>query len=96
MIKGCDKVIMIDGNSSVPEGCAPYNISEDCNVHLLVRGMIDFDVEVQKIDKKIESIQSTLTTLMKKQESEGYDKTPLKVREAADAKVLLKFMSNYR
>lgn len=91
MIKGCDNVVVIEEGSSVPNGCAPYNISEDCNVHLLVRGMIDFDVEVERIDKKIDTIQSTLDSMRQKQESEGYEKTPLKVREAAEAKVLLVF-----
>ena len=89
MIKGCDNVYAVKKGASVPDGCAPYNISEDCNVYLLVRGMINFDEEVQKIDNKIESIQSNLDTLVKKKESEGYEKTPLKIREANETKVII-------
>ncbi len=92
MIKGCDKVIVIEESSLVPAGCAPYNISEDCNVHLLVRGMIDFDVEVDKIDKKIEASQSILSTMISKKETAGYEKTPFKVREAAEAKVSVDYV----
>jgi valyl-tRNA synthetase len=63
MIKGCDNVVVIEQGSSVPDGCAPYIISEDSNVHLLVRGMIDFDLEVEKIDKKIDAIQAGVSRL---------------------------------
>jgi valyl-tRNA synthetase len=87
MIKGCERVVVIEGGSSIPDGCAPYNISEETNVHLLVRGMIDFDLEVEKIDKKINSIQSSQNAILKRQESAGYEKSPLKVREADEAKV---------
>lgn len=46
-------------NQTSPEGCTIITVSDKCEVHLLLKGLIDPAKEIQKIHKKLEFLQTT-------------------------------------
>ncbi|XP_050307402.1 valine--tRNA ligase [Anthonomus grandis grandis] len=46
-------------NEPSPEGCTILTVSDKCEVHLLLKGLIEPAKEIQKIQKKVEFLQTT-------------------------------------
>ncbi|XP_066148110.1 valine--tRNA ligase [Euwallacea fornicatus] len=46
-------------NENSPDGCTIITVSDKCEVHLLLKGLIDPEKEISKIQKKLEFLQST-------------------------------------
>lgn len=46
-------------NEAGPEGCTIITVSDKCEVHLLLKGLIDPAKEIQNVNKKLEFLQST-------------------------------------
>ena len=40
----------------VPSGCALQAIGPECTVHVLVKGQIDLDAEIAKVEKKLSNV----------------------------------------
>ncbi|CAB1112548.1 unnamed protein product [Ectocarpus sp. CCAP 1310/34] len=59
-----------------------------CQVYVQLRGMVDFDVEIKKLQKQLDTkIEPQITMLVKKMEAPGYeDKVPEAVRETNSKK----------
>ncbi|PWN48942.1 putative VAS1-valyl-tRNA synthetase [Violaceomyces palustris] len=53
LIKGCTSVQTV-APGSVPAGCAVKSISSHLNAHLLVRGLVNLESELTKMEKKLE------------------------------------------
>ena len=53
LIKGVEKISVVKTSDEVPSGCALQAIGPDCTVHVLVKGQIDLDAEIAKVDKKL-------------------------------------------
>lgn len=56
----CSKV---ETNNAPQDGCTIITVSDKCEVHLLLKGLIDPAKEIQKIEKKIEFLINTKTKL---------------------------------
>ena len=54
MIKAIDEVTVVRKSSEIPEGCVLKAVNPDVNVHLLVKGHIDIEAEIAKVQKKLE------------------------------------------
>ncbi|CED84755.1 valine-trna ligase [Phaffia rhodozyma] len=54
LTKGCKSAEVISKVEELPEGCASELVNAEVTVHLMVRGKVDLDAEVQKLQKKIE------------------------------------------
>lgn len=68
--------------SDAPLGCAILSINAQCEVHLMLKGIIEVEKEVTKLEKKSEQLQSLIGNLRKKMTIEGYvTKVPVKVQE---------------
>ncbi|KAI9280350.1 tRNA synthetases class I-domain-containing protein [Umbelopsis sp. AD052] len=88
LAKGVSDVQILQSGDELPVGCALYTITEDINVHLLVKGQVDIESEVQKLQKKIANIDKSKQGLIKKMNVADYEnKVPADVREANDTKV---------
>ena len=95
LAKGVSDVQVLQGGDELPVGCALYTITEEINVHLLVKGQVDIDSEVQKLQKKIANIDKSKQGLVKKMTVPDYEnKVPADVREANDTKVCCSFERN--
>lgn len=65
-----------------PIGCAILTISSNCEVHLMLKGIIEVDKEIGKLEKKREQLQQTITKLKQKMSVEDYEKkVPTNVQE---------------
>lgn len=75
----CSKVEVVD---ETPIGCAILSINAQCEIHLMLKGIIEVDKEIAKLMKKSEQLQNTIVSLKKKMSIEGYEtKVPVKVQE---------------
>ncbi|KAI8580129.1 hypothetical protein K450DRAFT_238309 [Umbelopsis ramanniana AG] len=88
LAKGVSEVQVLQSGDELPVGCALYTITEEINVHLLVKGQVDIESEVQKLQKKIANVDKSKQGLIKKMNVSDYEnKVPADVREANDTKV---------
>ncbi|KAG0255443.1 AP-1 adaptor complex sigma subunit Aps1 [Actinomortierella ambigua] len=90
LIKGCQscKVVEVAQGTKVPEGCAASTIRDGCIVHLLVKGMVDVDAEVAKIEKKLVKVTKAHQDLVKKtQEATYVTKVREDIRATNDVKI---------
>lgn len=73
LIKAVEKVEVISKVSEIPNGCVLSSVAPDVNVHLLVKGMIDIDNEINKFNKKLDKSKNALTNLDKIMTSSDYE-----------------------
>lgn len=65
-----------------PKGCAILTINAQCEVHLMLKGIIEADKEIGKLEKKQQQLESTITKLKQKMSIEDYDKkVPVNVQQ---------------
>lgn len=82
------KVMLLSEGQSVPDGCAVTPLGEDCSVHLLVRGMVDIDAEVRKIEEKLKKSKAAAADLIKRMSAPDYEtKVRAEAREVNSGKV---------
>lgn len=66
-----------------PSGCAILTVSGDCEVHLMLKGLIDADLELKKLDKKRGQLEQTIDRLNKSISASDYEtKVPEDVQQA--------------
>ncbi|KAJ1921365.1 valine--tRNA ligase [Mycoemilia scoparia] len=88
LIKGCESVTSLSPSQTPPPGCAVSVTSDDVSTLLLVRGKVDIDQEIQKLEKKKQKVDKLYSDLEAKTKIEDYeDRIPAKVREANTEKL---------
>ncbi|XP_069705538.1 valine--tRNA ligase isoform X2 [Periplaneta americana] len=81
----CSKVEL---SSSPPQGCAILTVSDKCEVHLLLKGLIDPAKELIKLQKKQEQLELQVNKLNQAMSAPGYHtKVPEDVRLANSEKL---------
>lgn len=73
LIKAIDEVDVVHTASEIPEGCVLKAVNTDVNVHLLVKGHIDIDAEITKIQKKLDKAIKSKAGLEKTINSKDYE-----------------------
>ncbi|KAK3912795.1 Valine--tRNA ligase [Frankliniella fusca] len=74
--------------SNPPQGCAIFTASDKCEVHLLLKGLIDPAKETEKLQKKQESLTQQVRKLEQSMVAPDYDsKVPAEVRLANSEKL---------
>lgn len=58
---------------TAPSGCAILTINAQCEVHLMLKGIIEVDKEIGKLEKKRDQLQQTITKLKQKMTMEDYE-----------------------
>ncbi|KAF9429607.1 AP-1 adaptor complex sigma subunit Aps1 [Podila epigama] len=88
LTKGCKSCKVVVEGEAIPEGCASITVQEGCVVYLLVKGMVDVDAEVAKIEKKLAKVQKAHEDLLKKTQDATYlTKVKPEIREMNDVKL---------
>lgn len=65
-----------------PSGCAILTINAQCEVHLMLKGIIEADKEIGKLEKKRDQLQQTIGKLKQKMGVEDYvSKVPENVQQ---------------
>ena len=73
LIKAIDEVTVVRTAAEIPEGCVLKSVNPDVNVHLLVKGHVDIDAEIAKVQKKLEKITKSKTGMEKTMNSKDYE-----------------------
>ncbi len=71
--KNVNLIHTVSSADQIPSGCAVRTISEDCVLHLMVRGFVDFDKELEKLADKLAKTQVSLDGFIKKTKMENYE-----------------------
>lgn len=78
----------IEFSSKVPIGCAILTLSGNCEIHLMLKGLIEPEKEITKLEKKKEQLNQTVAKLNKAMEASDYVvKVPEEVRTANTEKL---------
>lgn len=73
----------VNFDETPPNGCAILTISGQCEVHLLLKGLIQVDKELQKMEKQQKQLAQTLEKLNQLMTSADYEtKVPVDVQSA--------------
>lgn len=82
------KKMLFEVTNQVPRGCAAYSINKYCQLHLMVKGMVDVEAEVEKLTQKMEKLRMVKETFRRKIIVVDYEiKVKAEVRAGNDAKV---------
>lgn len=57
LMKGVEDIHVLESGEPVPSGCALNGISATTNVHVMVKGQIDIDAEIAKVEKKLANLK---------------------------------------
>ena len=81
LVKGLSNIEVV-GKESDPAGCALSSVTKDCNVFLLVKGVVDFEIEIQKFTAKLTKAMDSKTALEQKMGVSDYQvKVKLEVQK---------------
>lgn len=87
LIKAIDEVTVVSSASEIPEGCVLKAVNPDVNVHLLVKGHIDIDAEIAKVQKKLDKATKSKQSIEKTINSKDYaSKADAQAQEANKVK----------
>ncbi|KAI0075022.1 hypothetical protein K474DRAFT_1664724 [Panus rudis PR-1116 ss-1] len=87
LIKGAKSAKVVRTLEDVPAGCGSAVLSPTSAVHVLVRGLVDLDVEIAKADKKLDLARLNLDKIKKIQSQPNYEQNvPLETRQANEDK----------
>jgi valyl-tRNA synthetase len=82
----CSSTECLDPSAPVPESCGLKICDENTTVYLLLKGILDPELELSKLEKKVEDLAGRQEALSKKMSMASYaEKTPVKVQEADQA-----------
>ncbi|KAJ7600772.1 tRNA synthetases class I-domain-containing protein [Mycena floridula] len=73
LIKGCTNVRVVRMASDVPEGCGSTLITSSITAHILVRGIVDIQVELTKCEKKLDLARLNLQKIVKIESQADYE-----------------------
>ncbi|KOG99587.1 valine--tRNA ligase [Saccharomyces eubayanus] len=73
LIKAIDEVTVVHESSEIPEGCVLKSVNPEVNVHLLVKGHVDIDAEITKVQKKLEKANKSKSNIEQTIDSKDYE-----------------------
>ncbi|XP_068144799.1 valine--tRNA ligase [Drosophila tropicalis] len=75
-------------DTTPPAGCAILTVSGQCEVHLLLKGLIEADKEITKLQKKNDQLLQTVAKLQQAMQAADYaTKVPAEVQTANETKL---------
>lgn len=78
----------IDFDAEPPSGCAILTVTGECEVHLLLKGLIEVDKELQKLEKKKIQLENTILKLNHAVNAQDYiTKVPADIQQANTEKL---------
>ena len=88
LIKAIDEVTVVRDVSEIPEGCVLQSVNPEVNVHLLVKGHVDIDAEIAKVQKKLERASKSKNGIEQTMNSKDYEtKANKQAKEANKTKL---------
>ena len=88
MLATSGPVILDKKVEEVPAGCGVEVVNEFCEVHMMLKGLIDIEQEVKKQEKNKEKLQKVRDTLFERTQTEKYkNNTPQDVKDGDQTKL---------
>lgn len=72
LIKAVNSIEIVNSASAIPTGCVVDAASAQVNVHLMVKGAVDLDKEIEKVAKKLSKSENILKGLDKTMNAKDY------------------------
>ncbi|XP_072015193.1 valine--tRNA ligase-like [Amphiura filiformis] len=80
---------ILTNDGQPPIGCAMATVSDKCEVHLQLTGLVDTSKEIEKLEKRISSLTSQQTRLQETMDKPDYEsKVPENVKKTNSEKML--------
>ena len=57
----------------VPGGCTMTTVGASCEVHLMLRGLVDVAKEISRLEEKIDKLDTQISKLKKTMSMENYE-----------------------
>ncbi|EIM85152.1 uncharacterized protein STEHIDRAFT_169949 [Stereum hirsutum FP-91666 SS1] len=87
LTKGCKSLKVVRQLDEIPAGCGSTSLTPTVAVHVLVRGLVDLDVEISKCEKKLDLARLNLNKITKIEAQPDYEETiPANVRLSNEEK----------
>ncbi|KAF8645352.1 hypothetical protein AX16_007855 [Volvariella volvacea WC 439] len=87
LTKGCKSAKVVRELTDIPAGCGGTVVTPTLAIHTLVRGLVDLDAEISKLDKKLDLARMNLQKVLKIEANPDYTETvPENVRQANEEK----------
>lgn len=84
----CSTLEVVSTVDSIPKGCAILTVTGQCEVHLLLKGLIDAEKEVEKLAKKKDQLGQTVSKLQQAMAVADYTtKVPENVQQSDKEKL---------
>ncbi|KAJ7714891.1 tRNA synthetases class I-domain-containing protein [Mycena maculata] len=81
LTKGCSSTKLVRELQDIPEGCGGMVVTPTVAVHVLVRGLVDLDIEIAKCEKKFQISRTNLQKITRIESQANYEETvPANVR----------------
>ncbi|KAJ6627764.1 Valine--tRNA ligase [Pseudolycoriella hygida] len=78
----------IEFDTTPPTGCAILTVSGQCEIHLMLKGLIEIDKELAKMQKKKEQLEGTILKLDQSMAAADYTvKVPIDIQESNTEKL---------
>ena len=74
-------------DGAVPTGCTMVTVGHSCEVHLLLKGLVDPHKEIERLNALIAEKQGGQSKLLDITKAVEYEKVPIEVRDANKEKV---------
>ena len=75
-------------DANIPLGCVVQTVDEDCSALVLVKGVVDIDAEISKLETAVQTTEEARRQLKKQVDIENYEtRVPEGVRLANEKKV---------
>ncbi len=69
----CSCRVEVLTSGDIPGGCTMTTVGASCEVHLMLRGMVDVAKEVARLDEKIEKLTGQISKMKKSMAIENYE-----------------------
>ena len=80
------EVLELTNELTKPEGCVIEYIDQFCSAYVVLKGYLDVETEIKKLEKKKKELTKGLDGLIKLMSNAKYSKVPLNIKEQNDEK----------
>merc|ERR1719205_101094 len=75
------KFVNSDNNENFPIGCGISVVNDQCEIGLMLKGIIDVNKEIEKLNKELQKTEMGVKSIEAKMAKDTYQKVPDKVKE---------------
>lgn len=78
----CGDVTILSKDEPIPQGCAIEIVNPNCKAFISLKGMINIEQEIKKLQKKEGELSKAAQNIRNKMNDPQYDKVPDKVKQS--------------